>query len=167
VYIDGSSNNTIGGTAAGAGNTISYNKWDGVQITGNAKGNLVQGDVIDHNGAGGATADFKNGVYIDGSGAADNIIGGTAADAANTISNNAYNGVFLNTTGAGNRVEYDVIEHNGESGVYANNAKSTTVINCTIEYNNWYGIWDNNSSGFVYKPNTAVSNNVKGNYKIK
>ncbi len=72
VYIDGSSGNTIGGTVTGAGNTISRNKWDGLEITGNAKGNLVQGNVIDTNGAGGATSDFKNGVYIDGSGAADN-----------------------------------------------------------------------------------------------
>ena len=61
--------------------------------------------MIDHNGAGGTTNDFKNGVYIDGSAAADNTIGGTAADAGNTISHNAYNGVYLNNTGAGNRVK--------------------------------------------------------------
>ncbi len=78
-----------------------------------------------------------------------------------------YNGVFLNNTGVKNLVEYDVIEHNGESGVYANHANSTTVINCTIEYNNWYGIWEIDSGNFVYKPNTAVSHNVKGNYKIE
>ncbi len=51
VVIDGSaSENTIGGTATGAGNTIAFNSGDGVDVdsgTGNAvRGNLIYGNAV-------------------------------------------------------------------------------------------------------------------------
>jgi titin len=47
VLTKAASNNTIGGLAAGAGNVISGNKGDGVQISGNGtSGNLIQGNLI-------------------------------------------------------------------------------------------------------------------------
>jgi len=47
IWIDDVPSNMIGGTAKGAGNTISDNKWAGVYIIGaNAKRNLVQGNEI-------------------------------------------------------------------------------------------------------------------------
>ncbi len=154
VDIESANNNTIGGTATGAGNTISRNKLDGIEITGNDKGNWVAGNVIDYNGSGGTTSDEKNGVYIEGGGAADNTIGGTAAGAANTISHNALDGVYLNTTGNGNKVEYDVIESNGSDGVYVNLSPSTSVIDCTIEYDPGWGIWENGNDNFHYSGDT-------------
>ena len=57
VWISGGSNNTIGGTAVGAGNVISgSSSGNGVEInnggTGIALGNVVQGNLIGTNAAG-------------------------------------------------------------------------------------------------------------------
>ena len=81
TYVGGinifSNSNTIGGTAAGAGNVISGNGSDGVDIV-SASDNLLQGNLIGTgangteplgNGAGGISAFY---------GASYNTIGGTA-----------------------------------------------------------------------------------------
>ena len=91
VRINLAEGNTIGGTEAGAGNVISGNDTEGVEIT--AHGNLVQGNLIgtDVNG----TADLGNalnGVRIAGQ---SNTIGGTEAGAGNIISGNDSNGVLI------------------------------------------------------------------------
>ena len=53
VFIwNGARNNTIGGTAAGAGNTIAFNTLDGVHVEGaGAIGNTIRGNSIHSNGA--------------------------------------------------------------------------------------------------------------------
>ena len=62
---NGASNNTIGGTGAGAGNVISGNSSDGIDIgsfsttLSSGNGNLVQGNKIGTNAAG--TAELGNG----------------------------------------------------------------------------------------------------------
>ncbi len=98
INIDGgSSDNTIGGTAAGAGNVISGNSGDGVEITGTGTiDNVVSGNLVGTNAAG--TAALANtglaGIMIYDSNS--NTIGGTAAGARNVISGNAGNGIQLN-----------------------------------------------------------------------
>lgn len=76
------SNNTIGGTAPGAGNLISGNHY-GVRGTG--FGNLIQGNLIGTNAAGTAPIGNDVGVSSDG---ANNLIGGTEPGARNIISGN-------------------------------------------------------------------------------
>ena len=47
VRINGGSNNSIGGTAAGQGNTIAYNTDDGIQIeSATSTGNVILGNSI-------------------------------------------------------------------------------------------------------------------------
>jgi titin len=82
----------IGGTAAGAGNVISGNGGDGVDLE-QVSGAVVQGNFI------GTTADGShpldnagNGVVIDG-GASNNTVGG--AGAGNIISANGKDGVLI------------------------------------------------------------------------
>ena len=67
VVIDsGASNNTIGGTGAGAGNVISGNSVDGIEIIGSGvTGNVVQGNFIGTNAAGTAALGNGYGVTID------------------------------------------------------------------------------------------------------
>jgi hypothetical protein len=92
IRIAGAVNNTIGGTAAGAGNVISANRSRGVEISGaTAAGNAVQGNFIgtDLTGA----VDLGNGFLNGGSGilingADNNTVGGTSATARNIISGN-------------------------------------------------------------------------------
>jgi MBG domain (YGX type)/Bacterial Ig-like domain (group 3) len=87
-----SSNNTIGGTVAGAGNVIAGNQGDGVVLNGSS--NTVAGNDIG-TVAGGNTAlgNQSDGVLIQG--ASYNTIGGGSALAGNVISGNAYQGIEL------------------------------------------------------------------------
>ena len=88
VYAQ-SASNTIGGTAAGAGNLISGNSKDGVELE--ASNNLVEGNLIGTNAAGtAALGNGLTGVYV---GAASNTIGGTTAAARNVISGNGTVGI--------------------------------------------------------------------------
>src|SRR5262249_39954041 len=83
--ITGAKHNTVGGTAAGAGNLISGNI-DGIRIQISGSGNLVQGNRIGTDATGTkALANTEVGVFILTS---NNTVGGTAAGAGNTISGN-------------------------------------------------------------------------------
>ncbi len=105
----GAANNTVGGTAAGAGNIISGNSRFGVNITGaGTGGNALLGNTIGLRADGAAVlANTSGGVQV-ASGANGNAIGGTAAGAGNTISGNTRFGILLNgasqTTIQGNKI---------------------------------------------------------------
>jgi len=107
LITGGAHSNTIGGTAAGAGNVISGNSLSGVKVVGaGTSGNLVQGNRIGTDGAGNVSlANGRDGVEISSS-ATGNTIGGTAAGAGNVISGNTRYGVITNTpTATGNVLE--------------------------------------------------------------
>jgi hypothetical protein len=90
----GTTNNTIGGTASGAGNLISGNSGDGVLLGGGASGNLIEGNRIGTNAAGtAAVPNGQEGVELGND--TDNTVGGTAAGAGNVISGNGNYGVLL------------------------------------------------------------------------
>ncbi len=173
VYISDVSNNTIGGTAAGAGNLISGNSLYGVQILGSsATYNKVEGNYIgtDVNG----TADLGNGsagVRMQNS-AHDNTIGGTTTGASNLISGNNSQGVDIFGSGVtGNKVQGNYIgtDVNGTApvpngyGVLISDAPSNTIGGTAawagnlISGNNDYGI-------YIYGTGTATGNLVQANY---
>ncbi len=119
IYIaSGASNNTIGGTTAGARNVISGNTYDGVLfIDAGTSGNVVEGNDIGTSAAGDTAYDANGkslgngyeGVSID-NGASDNTVGGTVFGARNVISGNADDGVLLYNGGTnGNVVEGNFI----------------------------------------------------------
>jgi hypothetical protein len=135
VFIDGASNNTIGGTATGARNVISGNSQAGVRIQGGpAIGNKVHGNFIGTDATG--TLDVGNsafGVFIT---ANNNLTGGTSAGAGNTISGNNQDGVLIFAGGAGNQVLGNFIGTdvsgtvalaNNNTGVLMSNAPSNTI----------------------------------------
>src|SRR5262249_41018958 len=95
VRIDNAPDNSVGGTAPGAGNVISGNNW-GVRLTGaTAIENVVAGNFIGTDLSG--TVAVRN--AIDGvlltRGARNNTSGGTPAGAGNAIAFNVGNGVNL------------------------------------------------------------------------
>jgi hypothetical protein len=101
--VGGATANTIGGTAAGAGNVISANATNGILITGaGTSGNVVQGNFIGTNSAG--TLALGNGVGAGvaiAAGATGNTVGG-----GNVIADNAGAGVAITGSGTtGNIVE--------------------------------------------------------------
>jgi len=106
ILIDSAPNNTIGGTAAGAGNLVSANETHGIGIQGApATGNQVQGNTI------GTTADglFGLGNLNDGVRlllAPNNLVGGSGPGAGNHIADNGGRGVLIGLSATtGNRVE--------------------------------------------------------------
>lgn len=101
VFITGT-NNSIGGTAAGAGNVISGNG-RGVYLFG-GNNNTVQGNLIGTNAAGTAVLGNSGEGFLITSGAANNLIGGTTAAAANTLAGN-HTGVTLFQGATGNMIQ--------------------------------------------------------------
>jgi Ca2+-binding RTX toxin-like protein len=100
ITINDSFNNTIGGTATGAGNLISGNSQSGVFVTGKyATGNVVEGNLIGTDVLGDPPIpNAQDGVFI--SNAANNTVGGTTAAARNVLSGNAVAGVEMEGSGA-------------------------------------------------------------------
>ena len=113
VHLDsGATNNTIGGTVAGARNVISGNTTAGVFFNGTGtSGNLVEGNYVGTDITGtNAIPNTLAGIYLPyPGGPSGNIIGGTVAGTRNVISGNYY-GVYLASPGtAGNLVEGNYI----------------------------------------------------------
>jgi hypothetical protein len=101
IRLDGASGNTIGGTAAGAGNLISANTFHGIDILAGS-GNLILGNLIGTDVTGGrGLGNEESGVVILGS---NNTVGGSSAQARNVISGNSVAGVGIGTPGTGNMV---------------------------------------------------------------
>ena len=74
IFINDAPNNTIGGTAAGAGNRVSGNGFVGIQLFGQlTKNNVIQGNIISDNRLGGILVNTS----------ANNTIGGTGPGQAN------------------------------------------------------------------------------------
>ena len=140
--INGAANNTIGGTAAGAGNVISGNAVNGVEIDGTGTtNNTVEGNLIGTDASGTVKlANAADGVHLD-QGTASNTIGGTMAAARNVISGNGANGIHILGVGttsnviAGNYVGTDengtAALGNAISGIYLDVAGGTNTIGGT------------------------------------
>lgn len=116
VFIKNAPGNTVGGTAPGAGNVLSGNGDNGVEIFGaDATGNLVQGNYIGTDVSGTvALGNALNGVYVEN--ASSNTLGGTAPGAGNTIASNSVNGVSV-FAGVGNAVLSNSIFSNDGLGI--------------------------------------------------
>lgn len=103
----------IGGTAPGDGNLVSGNVAFGIHIVGGSRRTIVQGNRIGTDATGTRALPNREGVNIgEFAGVTfDNVIGGTAAGAANLISGNRGAGVFVSGTGhviQGNLIGTDI-----------------------------------------------------------
>ncbi len=120
--LNGASNNTVGGTAPGAGNLISGNRGlGGVLIQGaGTSGNVVAGNFIGTDVSG--TAPLGNvgaGVTLGAIGfsASGNTVGGTAPGAGNTIAYNRKGVVVAGTGSTGNAILGNSIFANLGAGI--------------------------------------------------
>jgi parallel beta-helix repeat protein len=174
VAFSSASNNTLGGTASGAGNQISGNGRFGVLLSGSGtSGNVLLGNDIGLNAA--LTAKLGNsfdGVAALGS-ASGNTLGGTATSAGNVISGNGRFGVLLAANGnvlLGNLIGTDgtgtVALANTFDGVGINGANNTlggttTSAGNVISGNGRFGV-------FLTGPGatgTVITNNLLGTAK--
>jgi len=171
IHIDGSANNTIGGTTTSSRNIISGNNQYGIFITSNGStGNKVQGNYIGTNAVGASSrGNSLHGVYINA--ASNNTIGGTTAGASNVISGNSAYGVYIDNGGSGNVVQGNFIGTNPAGATSVPNAgNGVTILNAP---NNIIGgttagarnvISGNNLFGISLSGNTTTGNQIQGNY---
>jgi subtilisin-like proprotein convertase family protein len=165
------SNNTVGGTTAGARNIISGNNSTGVQIQGSGtSGNMVQGNYI------GTTADGMSALGNSGDGvriqseASNNSIGGTAAGAGNLISANR-DGVDIRdddtdgNTVQGNRIGTDADGTgdlgNSDNGVQISNEASNNTVGGTADGAG--NIITFNDKGVVVEDDNTINNAITRN----
>lgn len=116
IRIAGPTNNTIGGTVAGAGNVISANTGDGIDFTvGPADGTVVEGNFIGTDATG--TLNLGN----SGEGVnlwSNNVtIGGTVAGAGNIIADNKSNGIGFTFNDYNDAILSNSIYDNGGLGI--------------------------------------------------
>ncbi|MBD2461131.1 DUF4347 domain-containing protein [Oscillatoria sp. FACHB-1407] len=174
IYLQESSGNQIGGTAAGAGNVISSNTGAGIELFGPAstsENNIIQGNFIGTD----ATGTFDRGNTVDGillrGGADNNTIGGTTAAARNIISGNNSSGVVIADSATGNEVLGNYIGTNaagnvdlgnGLNGVFIIDAATNTVGGTAAGAGNL--ISGNNRNGVQIEGASATGNTVQGNF---
>jgi hypothetical protein len=108
MEFDSSFNNTVGGTAPGAGNLISGNGAGGVAVLSGSSGNLIVGNYIGTDQGGAAAVPNKGdaGLLLAGprNAVQDNVISGNARDGVLiTSASNAVRGGFIGTNAAGTR----------------------------------------------------------------
>ncbi|HEY3855867.1 MAG TPA: hypothetical protein VGO67_15870 [Verrucomicrobiae bacterium] len=93
ILISGSLNNSIGGAALGQRNLISANGGSGIGITGyNAGNNAIKGNFIGVDHSGGALGNMLNGALVS---ASEVVIGGTNSGDGNVIAFNGASGVSV------------------------------------------------------------------------
>jgi titin len=155
--------NTVGGTAAGAGNVIAANGADGIATM--SGGNVVQGNFIGTDSTGTRALGNARGLYIS---LPSNTIGGTAAGAGNLIAGNRSHGVEV-TFGSGevvqgNRIGTDAsgsqVLGNGGHGVLIEDVSNSLIGGQTVGAGNL--ICANQGNG-VYLTGPGQGNLIQGN----
>ena len=126
----GAATNTVGGTAAAAGNVISGNSGQALLLTGTGTtGTLIQGNLIGLAADGNTIRANGCGIAIEGP-AGSNTIGGTVAGAKNVVSGNTLEGVLLNFGTSGNLVQGNYIgTDNAGSAARANTSAGVVIAN--------------------------------------
>ena len=168
---DAATNNTVGGTAAGAGNVISAHTTGnavGVLIAGvNTAFNKVIGNFIGTNRAGTVAIANTTGVRVErNSGNA--TIGGTVAGSRNVIAASSM-GIHLKGLGSvavqGNLIGTDAAGHadisTGINGIHVEGSSSNIIGGSSAAARNVISGW---SSSGILLSNDADGNTISGNY---
>ena len=167
IEIDGSDNNTVGGTTSGAGNVLSGQTTGGLFIGAGGEDNMVLGNLIgtDVNG----TADLGNGVNgVEINNADNNTVGGSTAAERNIISGNNNYGVFLSVGSTGNVIKGNYIGTN-KTGTAA--IQNTRGININASPTNTIGgsasgegnVISGNAMPGIWIEAVSNGNTIKGN----
>ncbi|MBE9128186.1 MULTISPECIES: S8 family serine peptidase [unclassified Coleofasciculus] len=172
VYIDHTSNNTIGGTTPESRNLISGNSdifATGIALNSSATGNVIQGNYIGTDITG--TKDLGNFYGIKMRGTSNTLIGGTTTGAGNLISGNDAEGINIQRSSAtnnviqGNYIGTDVTGTkdlgNSDQGIYIATGSNNLIGGSTVEARNL--ISGNDSRGITLSVST-MNNVIIGNY---
>ncbi|MCK5711677.1 MAG: hypothetical protein KAI25_03080, partial [Hyphomicrobiaceae bacterium] len=170
-FANGATNNTVGGTVAGARNIISGNLDDGVEFKdAGTSNNVVLGNWIGLDATGAALGNVDAGVVFSNS-ATNNTLGGTAAGAGNIISGNANLGIYIVDAGTsdnvvqGNIIGLDstssVARPNSNDGIRLSLGPSNNMIGGTVA--NAGNIIAMNADDGVQVSGASPGNSILGN----
>lgn len=188
--VNGASNNSIGGTAAGAGNVISGNGNAGnpsIAITGipaadpdpgtPATGNLLQGNLIGTNAAGTASLGNLSVAVFIANNSPGNTVGGNSAAAMNVIAGSGLDGIRIGSSSsvgnivAGNRIGTNAAGTanfgNAGRGIFLTVFATGTMIggsgaaSNTIAFNAKGGVFIDSGNG-----NSVLENSIFGNTSL-
>jgi CSLREA domain-containing protein len=158
--------------SAGAGNLISGNAGDGIEITGAAAtGNVVASNLIGTNSAGTGAVPNVAGVAVTGA-AHGNTIGGAVSAARNVISGNTEKGVHISASGGeagGQLVNGNLIgvgadgttPLGNEIGIHIDGSPANDIGDPSAIARNVIGF---NDFGIVVSGGASVSNQIAGNF---
>ena len=166
-----SSNNVIGGSAAGAGNVIGSYSTAGIDFNGTGTGNTVQGNLIGTDVTG--TADLTGGAFgiVAESSSSANTIGGPGAGEGNVISGAAQDGIDFLDIGSGwvvqgNKIGTDITGTaplpNGASGICSILVGGGSITDNVIAFNRFQGIALGGGPSFEIFRNSIFSNGNLG-----
>jgi hypothetical protein len=170
VEIFEGSDNTIGGTVAGAGNVIAGSSQEGILIRTSCQRTVVQGNYIGTDATGTVALGNEGGVFV-GDVSNDTLIGGTVAGARNIISGNRTFGLNINSLSAntviqGNYIGTDATGTtalgNGGAGIHLGNASGTLIGGTGVGAGNI--ISGNAGDGINLFASIAQNNRIEGNY---
>jgi hypothetical protein len=170
--VQGSHDNTVGGSTAAAGNVISGNTGSGIEITDmGTTGNLVENNSIGTDKAGTGKVANAVGITIQ-AGASGNSVGGSAAGTGNLISGNTGDGVVITDAGTSNNViQSNAIGTNttvtgalaNQDGVHIQSgAKNNTIGGTTSVTGNI--ISGNKAAGVLVSDSGTSGNAIEGNF---
>jgi len=128
------------------GYSITTTNYRGIHIIGTTKYFVVRNCYVDAGGYG---------IYIS------NVADGTAAVINNTCNNNAYRGIYLQSSGSSTVVN-NTCSNNNRYGIYLSSSEYSTVANNTCSNNNFCGIYLLNSGSSTVVNNTCNNNNYWG-----
>jgi hypothetical protein len=167
ISIEGGSNsNTIGAVIGKAGNLISGNQTNGIQIS-SSSGNMIAGNFIGTNAAG--TAALGNGSYGVRVFSSNNSIGAGLISSRNVISGN-FRGIGLETTASSNLVASNFIGTNFDGSASLSNTDDGLQVfgpNNTIGGTGTFErnvISGNGTNGILVSGSAASGNLIEGNY---
>jgi titin len=171
IAILSSPDNTVGGTTPAERNIISGNGNDGIYINyAGSANNVIQGNYVGTDATGTASIPNDHGIHTDW--AENTLIGGTTSGAANVVSGNLYNGIWIrygatigslvqgNLIGTDPTGTFDV--GNGANGVGIENSSNHLVGGSSAAARN---IISGNDNAGVWIAWGSTSNiQVKGNH---
>jgi parallel beta-helix repeat protein len=175
IYIDGPSNNTIGGTTPNARNIISGNSGSGIRFSG-TDSNVVQGNFIGVDVTGEtAIQNDEHGIELHST--SNNSIGGSIAGTGNVISCNGWDGIYLiSSLTTGNVIQGNYVGTNEAMATGLGNTAGITFQMApqgnTIggsEPGEGNKIWYNSSRGILALTgdgNAIYGNSINGNSQL-
>ena len=150
VEITTSADNTIGGTATGAGNVISGNSWSGLVLESGTFGTVVQQNRIGTDVTGTqALPNVADGIVLDASN--NNTVGGTANHAGNLISGNGSSGICIRNGSFENVVQGNELGTDVNGTAALGNEERGIVID---------GAWNNEIGGTAEGSGNLISGNA-------